>query len=320
MSGSRLRRLEYTVVLTVVAFVVLLAAGTLWAGADEVLAKAKAVPLWVIAALLGLSTVNYALRCWRWHAFAAHLGMAIPFWRNALYFIAGFALTTTPGKAGEALRLWVVERCHGYGYDRAAPLFVGDRLSDMLAILLICVAAIGAFSAYANVTLAFALGMGLLLIPFARPKVLMWLVNRLYGLFGQRFPRLFGRVRHALRGTSRLLEPRIFGFGLVLALIGWALEAWSFQLLLNALGAEVTLQQAAFIFTFALIAGTVALLPGGLGGTEAVMLALLSAIGVGFEQAIVATAIIRLTTLWYSTLLGFIALPPVLRMARRGAG
>jgi uncharacterized protein (TIRG00374 family) len=77
-------------------------------------------------------------------------------------------------------------------------------------------------------------------------------------------------------------------------------------------------QQAVFVFTFAMIAGTVAMLPGGLGGTEAVMLALLGALGVDLQVAVTATALIRLTTLWFAVGLGFIGLPFSLRLARRG--
>jgi uncharacterized protein (TIRG00374 family) len=64
-------------------------------------------------------------------------------------------------------------------------------------------------------------------------------------------------------------------------------------------------------------AGTLAMLPGGLGGTEAIMIALLKAVGVEFETAVAATAVIRLATLWYAVILGFITLPFAMRLARR---
>lgn len=318
MGEGRLKRLEFTVVLAVVGFVAALAALALWRGVDEIVAHILAVPGWVIAALLGLSLFNYGLRAVRWHSFSLALGVTPPFGPNAAIFIGGFALTTTPGKAGEALRLWLLEKAYGYSYRRVTPLFVGDRLSDMLAILLLCVAGVGAFSDYAGWTFAIAGGMALLMVPFLRPASLDWLMNRLWGLSGRRAPRLFAKLRAALRGTARLFSPRLFGWGLALALVGWLAEAWSFQILLAVLGAEVTFAQAMFVFTFALIAGTLAMLPGGLGGTEAVMLALLTSLGIDFDRAIAATAIIRLTTLWFSTALGFAVLPWPLRLARRG--
>lgn len=314
----RLRRLEFTVIGAIALFVLALAAASLAAGIDQVWAHLKKTPVTLIATMLALSAVNYGLRAWRWHWFSRGLGMTVPFGRNLLYFIAGFALSTTPGKTGEALRLWLIERCHGYGYQRTAPMFVGDRLSDMGAILLLCLGGASAFSGYTGIVAAAAGALVLASIPFLRPALPMWLVRASHALLRGRWPRLFAGLRIALRETARLFTLRLFGLGLLAALIGWCAEVWAFSLLLQALGTEVSLRQASFIFTFAMIAGTVSMLPGGLGGTEAAMIGLLSAVGVGFDTALVATAIVRLTTLWFATGLGFIALAWAMRLARTG--
>lgn len=320
LNRGKLRRLEWIVVGTILAFGAGIVGIGAYVGFDKVWSAVQRVPASIIFALLGLSVFNYALRALRWHWFSKGLGLKVGFGFNAAVFIGGFALTTTPGKAGEALRLWVLERAKGVPYERATPLFLGDRLSDMVAIMLLCVACLGAFSGYANVTLGIAAGLIVLMLPFLRPKTLLWVTNALYRLFGGRAPRLFAKIRAALRETAKLFTFRQFGVGLALALVGWAAEAWSFQLLLTAVGGpDVSFQQAGFVFTFALIAGTISMLPGGLGGAEAVMLLLLTSLGFASDSALAATAIIRLTTLWFSTALGFIVLPFLLA-ALRGRG
>jgi glycosyltransferase 2 family protein len=317
-SLAGLRRVEFLVVAALVGFVAVLVALSIYAGLDQVLAHLGSVGARVLLLMLGLSLVNYLLRAWRWQHFSLGLGLRVAWPRNFLYFVAGFALTATPGKAGEGLRMWLLERCHGYAYERSAPLFVGDRLNDMAAILLLCLAGVGAFTAYAEITVLAAALMLVACLPLMRPKILLRATNIAFGLFGRRAPRLFARIRTAIRETARLFTFRLFGLGLLAALIGWFAEITAFHQLLAQLGAPVTLQQAMFVFTFAMIAGTVAMLPGGLGGTEAVMLALLGALGVDFQAAIAATAVIRLTTLWFAVGLGFAALPVSLRLARRG--
>ena len=84
----------------------------------------------------------------------------------------------------------------------------------------------------------------------------------------------------------------------------------------------LTMLQAIFVFTFAIIVGAVSMLPGGLGSAEATMVGLLVALGVEVETALAATVVIRATTLWFGVALGFLALPAALRMARshRGPG
>lgn len=318
LSRGKLRRLEWIVVGTILAFGAGVVGIGAYVGFDKVWEAVQRVPGSLILVLIGLSVFNYVLRAIRWHWFSKGLGLKVGFGFNAAVFIGGFALTTTPGKAGEALRLWVLERAKGVPYERATPLFLGDRLSDMVAIMLLCIACLGAFSGYADVTLGIAVGLIVLMLPFLRPKTLLWGTNALYRLFGGRAPRLFAKIRAALRETAKLFTFRRFGIGLILALIGWAAEAWSFQLLLHAVGGpEVSFQQAGFVFTFALIAGTLSMLPGGLGGAEAVMLLLLTSLGFASDAALAATAIIRLTTLWFSTALGFIVLPFLLTSLRR---
>jgi uncharacterized protein (TIRG00374 family) len=64
-----------------------------------------------------------------------------------------------------------------------------------------------------------------------------------------------------------------------------------------------------FIFAFAMMVGAISVLPGGLGSTEATMIGLLVTQHVGFDVAVVATAVVRVTTLWFAVSLGLLALP-----------
>lgn len=50
-------------------------------------------------------------------------------------------------------------------------------------------------------------------------------------------------------------------------------------------------------------------LMGGLGGVEAAMVGLLMLEGVPFEVALAATAVIRVTTLWFAILIGLGVFP-----------
>jgi uncharacterized protein (TIRG00374 family) len=139
-----------------------------------------------------------------------------------------------------------------------------------------------------------------------------------YGMVG-RWPRLFGAARGVVRKTSRLLDPRIFAVTSAMGVIGWLCEAFALHWLLIDLGADITLQQSIFVFAFAMLVGAVSMLPGGLGGTEATMFALLTLLNVPADTALAATMIIRLTTLWFAVGLGFVALPAAFRLARQPA-
>lgn len=312
-----LRRLEFFVVLSVVLFVAGAALLSVVGGEGAVLRRIAAVPASTMAAMLGLALLNYSMRAARWLIYSDELGIAVGAGRAILYFIAGFALGTTPGKVGEALRLWLLERGHGYRYVRVTPLFLGDRLSDMNGVLLLCLFGVASFPGQLWIAVLAAIAVVVLTLGFVIPGPLIGLVGALYGLMGRRGRKPFAKLRLTLRHTTRLFAARTYAVTLLLSVIGWCAEAVAFYLLLRALGAPASFAEASFIFGFALIVGAVSLLPGGLGGTEATMLALLSAIGVDFETALVATAVIRAATLWFGVALGFAALPVALRLVRR---
>jgi uncharacterized protein (TIRG00374 family) len=77
---------------------------------------------------------------------------------------------------------------------------------------------------------------------------------------------------------------------------------------LAAFGANINAGQIAIIFSLSTLAGSFSMLPGGLGGAEAAMLALLIMAGVERQLAVAATLFSRLTSLWFTVLLGVLAL------------
>ena len=75
-------------------------AAACWGGGSQAWAAAQRVPLALLPVLLALSLVNYAMRGLRWLIFSRALHLGVPPGANLLYYVAGFAMTPTPGKAG----------------------------------------------------------------------------------------------------------------------------------------------------------------------------------------------------------------------------
>lgn len=296
----------------VLGFAALMAAAGAWAGGGEALHVLGAVPLGVLPAMLLLSLLNYAARGLRWLLFCRALGIAAPARPNLLIYVAGFALTATPGKLGEAVRIWLLRRHFGTPYERGAALLVADRLADGLATSVVVAATAGAVSGYRGAALGALAACAALVAVVLHPAWLGALVGLGYRVTG-RLPRLFARARRAARALGRVRRPGVLAGALALGVIGWCAEGTALALLLRAMGQEVTLPAAIFAFCFAMLVGAVSFLPGGLGSTEATMIGLLRLLGLPLAPAVVATGIVRLTTLWFAILLGLIALPAAMR-------
>ncbi|SMF63927.1 conserved hypothetical protein [Tistlia consotensis] len=266
----------------------------------------------LVAALLGLSLVNYAVRLARWRLFSKPMRARAPFAEDAVTYLASFALTATPGKAGELLRIWLLKRRCGLPYARTLPVFLADRLCDLLALTILSFGGLGWVVGGRIAVPVAAVLAGSILLLFLRPAPLIALVGTLYGRF-RRAPRHFAQARRALRQGARLRRPGLWLAGIALGLLGWGCEGTGLWLVLQALGSPVALVDAAAIFALSLVAGVVSLLPGGLGGTEAGMVGLLLLRGVPTATALAATLTVRLATLWFAVALGLVFLPVALR-------
>jgi uncharacterized membrane protein YbhN (UPF0104 family) len=317
--GFNLARGLRLLALSAVAFTLLLTVAALWVGVGEVWAHLRALSLPLVVAILGLSLVDYAIRALRWQLLCRHIGLEIPLGRNTLYYLAGFALGMTPGKVGEALRLWLLRRHHAAAYERTAGLFLMDRLTDALPLFLLCL--IGAWGFVGAYGWAIA-AMGLVLVAITAlilaPGLAVPLVKGAYGAIG-RAERPFARLLALLRHLRAFRDPGLVALCCAMGLLGWLAEIWGVHLLLAALGSPIGSTEAAFVFAFALLVGAIPIFPGGIGGTEAAMVATLTALGVPLQTAVVATAVTRFATLIFGTLVGLVALPAALAPPRRAA-
>jgi uncharacterized protein (TIRG00374 family) len=307
----RLRRMEMAVFVGVVVFALGMAGAAVWGGGRQAWVTLLTIPGRIVPVMLAMSALNYVMRALRWLLFSRALHLGVPPAVNALYYVAGFSMTTTPGKMGEALRLWLIARFHGCRYEDTAALLVADRLSDAVAITGVVALSVFGFAHYASVAVIAVLAVAGITALALRPRFILWGIDTAFARL-RRWPRLFVRARRAVRALESLAPPRVFGPALLLGTIGWCSEGLSFFVLLQGLGADIAPLACLFIFAFSMLVGAISILPGGLGSTEATMVGLLASQGVPFETALVATGVVRVTTLWFAVGLGLLALPVAL--------
>lgn len=293
-------------VFLVLAGLVGLAVATGW---EDTMAALRGLSVAEIIALLALSLVNYGLRGVRWHLFANRLGLPTQLGQNLRHFLGGFAMSVTPGRIGELVRMRWLQRESGWAFDRTAPLVLVDRSSDLAAMAILLALAL-AFSTTGVVGGAPVAILALIAAFVAtRPRLMRMAGDTAHLASARRFPRLFARVRRASKSLSAFQGPTVLVAAGALGVIGWLAEGWAFHLLLVWMGADVGFWSAVGIFIFATLAGGLTGAPGGLGGAEAAMVALLLGYGVPIEIALPATLIIRLTTLWFAIAIGLLVFP-----------
>ncbi len=260
----------------------------------------------VLAAALSL--LNYALRIVRWRWYLGKLGYRLPRRFAALTFTAGFAYTLSPGKIGEMIRARYYVPL-GIPLSDVTAAFFAERLLDLVAMVLLAALLLTSAARYQGAIIYAAVAVAAILVLVA---TLPW--TSIVSSVGtaERIPRVVRSplvsLASAFASTRPLMRPGVLAGGFALGMLAWGLEGAGLGVL-SSIYPHIHLAPitAAGIYGVAVLIGGLSFMPGGLGGTEAVMTTLLVANGCSVSQALLITLLCRLLTLWFAVLLGWIA-------------
>jgi uncharacterized protein (TIRG00374 family) len=259
-----------------------------------------------VALAIGLVSLGVAIRGARWCYFLRSLSVPLPIVPSLVAFTASFALTATPGKAGELVKSALLRVRYGVPITQTAGILIVERFGDFAALLLLGAIGLTLFvdiGAYFLFCVLIVVGTFICLQrPFLVKKALSPLAH-----FSQARP-IIERLSGVYSATSRLLSPGTLLVGEAFAVVAWSCEGFALYVLTHSLPTEVPLYASVSIFALSSIAGALSMLPGGLGSFEAVMIILLTQIGVTSAMAAVVVVAFRLCTIYFVTLLGLASL------------
>lgn len=297
------------VVVALLLGVLLYGVFVVYSGYGAVKASLQHFQWWAFAAALGLASFNYLLRFLKWEYYLARLGVrGVPKLDSLQVFLSGFVLTITPGKVGEVFKSAVLAETHDVAMSRTAPIVVAERLTDVIAVvLLIALGSVGFPGGLKWAAAGTALvAVGLVFILWPTPgNALLARLERSQGRLGRVAPRL----RESLLSLRIVASPAALLLPTALSIVGWGCEGVALWLLLLGFGASVPAPLAVFFYATATLAGAVVPVPGGLGVAEALIREqLVSLANVEHGTATSAMLLVRFATLWWAVLVGFVAL------------
>ncbi len=289
--------------------VLIYGAFVIYSGISVVRASLGGFQWWTFAGALGLASFNYVLRFAKWEYYLARLDVrGVPKFESFLVFLSGFVLTVTPGKVGEVFKSAVLAETHSVPMPRTAPIVIAERLTDVIAVILLI--ALGSIGFEGGLKWAIAgtvmVSIGLVLILWPAP--MNWLVRKAEGSTG-RLNRLAPKLRESVASLRVVASPGALLIPTLLSVVGWGCEGFALWLLLTGFGFHVPVPLAIFFYATATLAGAVVPVPGGLGIAEALIREQLVQLAhVPHGAATSAMLLVRLATLWWAVLVGFMAL------------
>lgn len=294
----KLRSIIIFTLLTVIVFSGL----AVYGDAQELLSTALVMSPWYWLGALALMSSNILIRLFRWNYFLKVVGISAPAKTSAIVFLAGLSMIMVPGRVGELAKPLFLKDKLGTSVRLSAPVVVVERIIDTVAVLLL--------GAWGLVSVPY----GWLLIPVVLVGMAAFLAflasKNGVGLL-VRLPvlRRWGTgLTDSSRNLRTLLSPKVMTVGMLLGALAWVPPGLGFWLILQGLGASVSVPTAVSIFSAATVIGSISMLPGGLISTESSMLLLLSQVGVGAVIASASILIIRVCSLWLAIFIGMAAL------------
>lgn len=263
-----------------------------------------AAPLTACALLV---LASYVLRYQRWRGILDAQGHVVAsWWRGFAAYLAGFAFTASPGKAGELLRIRYFQ-WQGITARATLTAFIFERAIDLLVITLMAV------GAAALVPLFGVFALVILCVLLAVLALGCWppLARGMRHLTDLAPTAVLQRLGHFLIDGASAIGPLIHRAtlvpGIALGGLAWLLTAVAFTLLCHCVEIELPWQLALGIYPLAMLIGALSFIPGGVGTTEAAIVLMLHATGVDTDLALAVAIGIRLVSMWLAVLVGMLA-------------
>ncbi len=311
MSSTIIGRFRQGVLLGLGLAVLVYVGYALYVGADLVAGALGRFDWRFLPVLLLLSFVNYAVRFLRWEMYLRMLSIRVPLSTSLGIFLAGLAMTITPGKLGEFLKSYLLKKSAGVPMATSAPVVFAERVGDLLALILL--ASLGVARYGGPKATPVLVGAGAMIVAVIVVLQSKSLSDAALGLVG-RLPigdRIAPKIGEAVDSSRALLAFKPLVLGLLLASGAWYAECGEYWLAFKGFGIDGMEQGVAvFGYAFSTVAGVVS--PGGLGPTDVGLIEIAQRFTPALEgQKDVATAasfIVRFCTLWFAVIIGAFAL------------
>ena len=260
--SSLSRSLRNKLLLPIVGGIVFYVLMIIW-GDYEDLAKAFSnLKLSYLPVILTLAFMNYVLRYAKFQYYLRIIGIKLKHSIGFPVFLASFVMAITPGKLGEMLKSVFIKDLTGANKSRTAPIVVAERITDLLAFMVMTLLGISGFTQEKEMLVIIFVTF-ILIIVFCGligvrsfSLVLLNLISKL-----PKMDRISPKLLMAYESTYILITPKRLLFAVFISVPSWSCEVFAFYLTCQALGSPIPLGAGFFIYSVGTILGAIAFLP-----------------------------------------------------------
>lgn len=258
---------------------------------------------WIfLPVMLVLVSAGYFIRFIKWNFFLKNVDVHLPIKENLFVFFSGLSMIITPGKAGEIWKGWLIKEINGENLSKTIPVVIVDRITDVMGLIILSLVGIFYYKSGANLLIILIIIFGVFIAAIKSKKV----SNRLISILEGRAGKYSLDIKDMHQSFQKSLSWKYLIGNSALSVLAWFMECLAIFLVIYGFGESIGIVISTFIFSFASLAGAVSLIPGGLGVAEATLSGFMVLFGLSSSIAVGAAMIMRLGTLWYGAILGFL--------------
>ncbi len=258
---------------------------------------------WIfLPVIIILVTLAYFIRFIKWNFFLRNVDVHLPLKENLFVFFSGLSMTITPAKAGEVWKGWLIREINGENLSKTVPVVIVDRVTDVMGLIILSFSGILFYKSGIYVLLILIIVFTAFIIAIKSETI----STRLISILEARAGRYSGDIKDMHEIFQKSLTSKYLVGMSLLAVVPWLLECLSIFFVIHGFGQSINLVFSVFIYSFSTLLGAVSFIPGGLGVAEASLSGFLVLFGLSSSIAVGAALIVRLATLWYGAILGFL--------------
>ena len=255
--------------------------------------------------ILLLAPLSWIIVFFRWHFLLKNSNIIIPKKENFKIYMAGFAMSVTPGKVGELIKSQFLKSKYGVSRKNTLPIIISEYFYHMVGVLVVSILGVYYFE------------FSLYIIILTSALIITTLTIISSETFFKKFVNLISKRNFLKKYVSPISDShiifkkstrgKIFIISSGLSIAFWLTEVlivYFVFLSFNILNFEFF--KIAAIYTTSLILGMLSFLPMGVGVVEGSLAGFLNYEGIDISIALTLVILIRIFTRWYGVIVGLI--------------
>lgn len=302
---SILRKRAFVIIIGIVILYISLA---IYSDSNQFIRHFQKIEIELVVPILVSVTLAIFIKGIRQLFFLRQIGIKINLQQSTLIYFAGLSMLFTPGSVGQMIKSRFLLKNYSQPISKTIQVVIVERYHDALDLFSFMLF----FSLFENITILripiFVLGAVLLIgVLIVKNRVLLQFFEKKSSKikFLNSLPKSSSEFNSTLFSLST--KQGIF-YGWLLSIIASSFDAIGIFLCFEAFRLNFNFGLTTALGFSSIFFGAISLVPGGTGVTEVSFVQLLSYYGLELSSATALVLFFRLSSIWYSSCIGLVAM------------